>query len=108
MSQFDNVSVIKKANVYFDGKCISHTVMFPDGTKKTVGVIFPSSLTFNTGLPEVMEINAGICKVKLAGEKDIKTYKAGESFNVPGNTSFDIETVELLDYVCHFITDSAK
>ena len=106
MTQFDNVSVVKKANVYFDGKCISHTVVFPDGTKKTVGVIFPSSLTFNTGLPELMEINAGVCKVKLAGAKDWKTYKAGESFSVPGNTSFDIETVELLDYVCHFITES--
>ncbi len=106
MTQFDNVSVIKKANVYFDGKCISHTVIFPDGAKKTVGVIFPSSLTFNTGLPELMEINAGVCKVKLAGGKDWKTYKAGESFSVPGNASFDIETVEMLDYVCHFITES--
>ena len=49
MSQFDNVSVVKKANVYFDGKCVSHTVQFADGTKKTVGVILPSSLLFNTG-----------------------------------------------------------
>jgi len=102
MSQFDNVSVSKQANVYFDGKCVSHTVNFADGTKKTVGVIFPSKLTFNTGAPEIMEINAGICKVKLAGENDWHTYKAGEKFNVPGNTAFDIETVEMLDYVCHF------
>ena len=106
MSQFDNVSVVKKANVYFDGKCISHTVLFPDGTKKTVGVIFPSTLTFNTGLPELMEINAGLCRVRQAGKTDWKTYRAGESFSVPGNTSFDIETVEMLDYVCHFITES--
>ena len=55
MSQFDSVSVVKKANVYFDGKCVSHTVQFADGSKKTVGVILPSSLTFNTGVPEVME-----------------------------------------------------
>jgi len=106
MTQFDNVSVVKKANVYFDGKCISHTVVFPDGTKKTVGVIFPSTLTFNTGLPELLEINAGLCKVRLAGKNDWKTYRAGESFSVPGNTGFDIETVEMLDYVCHFITES--
>lgn len=102
MSQFDNVSVTKLANVYFDGKCVSHTVNFADGTKKTVGVIFPSKLTFNTGAPEVMEINAGVCKVKLAGTNEWNTYKAGEKFNVPGNTSFDIETLEMLDYVCHF------
>ena len=55
MSQFDNVSVVKKANVYFDGKCVSHSVVFPDGTKKTVGVILPSSLVFNTGAAEIME-----------------------------------------------------
>lgn len=102
MSQFDQVSVVKKANVYFDGKCVSHTVLFPDGTRKTVGVIFPSALTFNTGAPETMEIQGGACKVRLAGESDWKTYRAGESFDAPGESSFDIETLELLDYVCHF------
>jgi uncharacterized protein YaiE (UPF0345 family) len=102
MSQFDNVSVVKQANIYFDGKCISHTVLFPDGVRKTIGVIFPSQLTFDTGASEVMEINKGKCRVRLKGEKDWKTYKAGQSFSVPGNTSFDIETVEMLDYVCHF------
>jgi len=102
MSQFDNVSVVTKANVYFDGKCVSHTVLFPDGSRKTVGVIFPSSLTFNTAAPEVMELNAGACRVRLKGEQDWKIYRAGESFSVPGNSSFDIETSELLDYVCHF------
>ena len=102
MNQFDNVSVVKKANIYFDGKCVSHSVVFPDGTKKTVGVIFPSSLKFNTVAPELMEINGGVCKVKLAGEDEWKTYQAGQQFSVPGNSSFDIETVETLDYVCHF------
>ena len=105
MSQFDNVSVKKAANVYFDGKCISHTVLFADGTKKTVGVIFPSKLTFNTAAPEVMELNAGACKIKIDGQSEWKTYRAGEKFSVPGNTSFDIETLEMLDYVCHFIAE---
>jgi uncharacterized protein YaiE (UPF0345 family) len=102
MSQFDNVSVVKQANVYFDGKCVSHTVLFPDGTRKSVGVIFPSSLTFNTGAPEVMELNAGKCRIRLQGESEWKTYGAGESFSVAGNSTFDIETLEMLDYVCHF------
>ena len=102
MSQFDNVSVVKQANVYFDGKCVSHIVLFADGTKKTVGVIFPSQLTFNTGAPEIMEVNAGRCRVRLKGESQWREYAAGERFSVPGNSSFDIETVELLDYVCHF------
>jgi uncharacterized protein YaiE (UPF0345 family) len=102
MSQFDQVSVVKKANVYFDGKCVSHTVLFPDGSRKTLGVIFPSSLLFETGSPEVMEITGGSCRVRLDGEAEWSTYKAGESFSVPGNSRFEIETLEILDYVCHF------
>lgn len=101
-TQFDNVSVVKKANVYFDGKCVSHTVVFPDGSRKSVGVIFPSKLTFNTGAPEIMEINGGVCRVRLKGETEWKEYRAGQRFSVTGNSSFDIETVETLDYVCHF------
>jgi len=101
-TQFDNVSVVKKSNIYFDGKCVSHTVLFADGTKKTIGVIFPSSLTFNTGAPEVMEVTGGKCRVRLNGSDEWKTYEAGQKFDVPGNSAFDIETLETLDYVCHF------
>ncbi len=101
-NQFDNVTVVKKANVFFDGKCVSHTVLLADGTKKSVGVIFPSSLVFNTGAPEIMEINGGKCRVRIKGETEWKTYEAGQSFSVPGDSHFDIETIELLDYVCHF------
>src|SRR5712692_2363259 len=89
----DQVSVVKQANIYFDGKCLSHTVLFGDGTKKTLGVIFPSSLTFNTGAPEIMELNAGKCRIRLQGETEWKAYEGGQSFNVPGNSSFDIETL---------------
>ena len=102
MSQFDNVSVVKKANVYFDGKCVSHSVVMADGVKKTVGVILPASLTFNTGAPEIMEGVGGSCRVRLKGEADWKTYSAGESFNVPGNSSCEIACDEPYHYVCHF------
>ena len=102
MSQYDNVSVVKKANVYFDGKCVSHTVVLADGTKKTVGVILPSSLTFNTGAPEIMEGVGGSCRVKLKGESEWTTYLAGQSFNVPSNSSFEIACDEPYHYVCHF------
>ncbi len=102
MAQFDNVSVKKKANIYFDGKCVSHTVLFPNGTRNTLGVIFPSTLTFNTESPELMEINAGACKVRLDGESDWKEHSAGDRFAVPGNSKFDIEVTETLDYVCHY------
>ena len=102
MDKFDNVSVSKKANVYFEGKCVSHTVHFPDGSRKSVGVIFPSTLTFKTGEPERMEIVAGRCRVKLANEHDASEYAAGQSFAVPAHSSFEIEALEVLDYVCHF------
>lgn len=103
MSEFDLVSVEKKANVYFDGKCVSHTVRLPDGTRKSVGVILPSSLTFKTGVPETMETVAGSCEVKLAGTNEWKTYGAGEAFKVPANSSFEIRVSgEPYHYVCHF------
>ncbi|MDR1976996.1 MAG: pyrimidine/purine nucleoside phosphorylase [Campylobacteraceae bacterium] len=100
---FENVAVLKKGNVYFDGKCVSHTVIFPDGSKKTIGVILPSSLTFNTGAAEIMEGVAGSCRVRLKGESEWKSYKDSESFSVPANSSFDIEVRdEAYHYVCYY------
>ncbi|PWF42434.1 pyrimidine/purine nucleoside phosphorylase [Massilia glaciei] len=102
MSTIQNVTVTKKSNVYFDGKCISHTLLLADGSQKTVGVIFPSSLTFNTGRPETMEIVSGLCRVRLANETEWKAYEDGQQFEVAANSSFEIETVDQVDYVCHF------
>jgi uncharacterized protein YaiE (UPF0345 family) len=101
--KFDGVAVTTRANVYFDGKCVSHGIRFADGTQKSVGVILPAVLTFNTGAPEVMEGVAGSCRVRLQGESEWKTYGAGESFEVPGNSRFDIEVAgEPYHYICHF------
>lgn len=102
MSQFDNVSVVKKANVFFEGKCVSHSVLFADGTRKTVGVILPSTLTFNVGVPEVMEIVAGTCQVKIGDTSEFTTYAAGSQFSVAANSSFVIQCDEAVDYVCSF------
>lgn len=102
--RLEGVIVECTANVYFDGKCLSHTVKLADGTRKSVGVIFPSRLTFNTAAPEIMELNSGRCRIRLAGESEWRTYSGGEQFSVPGNSSFEIETLETLDYVCHFGT----
>lgn len=102
--KIDNVSVGKKANVFFDGKCVSHSVFFPDGSRKTVGVVLPNSkLTFNVGAPELMEISGGTCQVKVAGESAFKTYAEGSSFSVAANGSFDIHTgADAVHYVCSF------
>jgi uncharacterized protein YaiE (UPF0345 family) len=101
--RIDNVSVSTKASVYFGGKCVSHSVHFPDGTRKTVGVIMPGcELTFNVGVPELMEITSGECSVKLAGEKEFKTYGPGSSFRVAENSSFDIHTKDEVNYICTY------
>jgi uncharacterized protein YaiE (UPF0345 family) len=94
--------VSTRANVYFDGKCVSHTVHLPDGSRKSVGVILPSSLTFSTGAPEVMQIVEGQCKVRMAGQNDWVSHAGGSSFEVPGQSSFDIEALEPVHYICHF------
>ncbi|MCG5499893.1 pyrimidine/purine nucleoside phosphorylase [Ectothiorhodospira lacustris] len=101
--QFDNVTLNTQANVYFDGKCVSHGFTLADGTRKSVGVILPARLTFNTGAPEIMECVAGACRVRLPGEDAWRSVAAGESFSVPGDASFDIEVDgEPFHYICHF------
>ena len=102
MSQFENVTVETKGNVYFDGKCVSHSVLFADGTRKTIGVILPSTLTFNVGTPELMEITSGTCRVKIGDEPEFKTYDAGDQFAVAANGRFVIEANEVVNYVCSF------
>jgi uncharacterized protein YaiE (UPF0345 family) len=100
--QFDNVAVATQANVYFDGKCVSHSITLADGTKKSVGVVLPATLTFNTGAPEIMECVAGSCEYKLKGSDAWVKSSAGEKFSVPGNSSFDIRVTEPYHYICHF------
>ncbi len=102
MSQFDNVTVLKQANVYFEGKCVSHTVLFSDGTRKTLGVLMPSTLVFNTAAPEIMEITGGHCKVRLSGESEWTSYGPGQTFSVPADSSFEIEATDVVNYICHF------
>jgi uncharacterized protein YaiE (UPF0345 family) len=101
-THINGVSVTTQASVYFDGKCISHGITFPDGTKKSVGVILPATLTFNTGAPEIMECVAGSCEYKLKGTEAWLKSSPGEKFSIPGNSSFDIRVTETYHYICHF------
>ena len=103
-TQFTGVTVYTKANVYFDGRVISHTVLMPDGAKKTLGLIYAGSYHFGTGAPERMEITAGTCRVTLDGQTAVKAYAAGASFDVPGNSGFTIEVpAGLCEYICTFL-----
>jgi len=103
MSQFDQVSVVKKANVYFDGKVVSRTVLLADGEKKTLGFMQKGDYEFSTADKEVMELLAGSMDVQLKGDTGWKTYKAGDSFTVPANSSFKLRVPELADYCCSYI-----
>lgn len=101
--QFNNVSVTSKANIYFDGKVVSHTIVFNDSTKKTLGLIYPGTFKFNTGAPEKMEIISGTCSVKLENESDWKIYEAGTFFKVAGNSFFEISVKSgITEYICSF------
>jgi uncharacterized protein YaiE (UPF0345 family) len=104
MSQFDNVSVIREANVYFDGKVTSRVVLFADGTRKTLGIMLPGTYEFGTDERELMEILAGKLKVKLPGE-DWQTIIGGEQFYVPANAKFDVEVIEIADYCCSYFSE---
>jgi purine/pyrimidine-nucleoside phosphorylase len=103
--KIDGASVTAQANVYFDGKCVSHTVTLADGTKKSVGVVLPSQLTFNTGAAEIMECVAGGCEYKLAGSDTWQKSGPGQKFSIPANSGFDIRVKEAdgaYHYICHF------
>ena len=103
MSEFNNVTVIKKANVYFDGKVTSRTIVFPDGSKKTLGVMLPGEYEFNTADKETMEIMGGALEVLLPGATGWQKIKGGESFDVPANSKFSLKVSTIVDYCCSFV-----
>lgn len=105
MDQFDNVTIIKKANVFFDGKVTSRTVVLQDGEKKTLGIMMPGEYEFGTGKKELMEIMAGKLKVKLPGETEWITVKGGEAFEVAGYSKYQLVVAELTDYCCSYISE---
>ena len=103
-TEFKNVTAVAKANVYFDGKVVSHTILFADASKKTLGLIYPGKFHFGTDQAERMEIVAGQCAVKLDGQSTTNNYSAGQAFDVPAKSGFDIEVKQgICEYICSFI-----
>jgi len=103
MEQFENVTVVKRANVYFDGKVTSRTVLFPNGEKKTLGIMLPGEYEFGTADKEVMEILAGTLDILLPGCDKWQTISGGQSFEVAANSSFKLKVKEITDYCCAYI-----
>ena len=103
-TEFKNVTAVAKANVYFDGKVVSHSILFPDGSKKTLGLIYSGKFHFGTDKAERMEIVSGACSVKIDGQNAMMDYGAGTAFAVPAKSGFDIEVKSgICEYVCSFI-----
>ncbi len=103
MSEFQNVTVVREANVYFDGKVTSRSVVFEDGTKKTLGFMLAGEYSFDTGVAEVMEVLGGEMDVRLPGSNGWNTFKAGESYEVPANSRFDLVVKAFADYCCSYV-----
>jgi purine/pyrimidine-nucleoside phosphorylase len=103
-TEFRNVTAVAKANVYFEGKVVSHSILFPDGSKKTLGLIYAGKFHFGTDKAERMEIVAGQCVVKMDGQTASKTYGAGQAFEVPAKSGFDIEVkTGICEYICSYL-----
>lgn len=103
MMEFKNVAIIKKANIYFDGKVTSRTVIFPDGSKKTLGIMFPGDYEFGTVEQEIMEILSGTLDVLLPGAAGWLTVKEGAVFEVPAQSKFSLKVRSLTDYCCSYV-----
>lgn len=103
-TEFRGVTALAKANVYFDGKVVSHSLLFPDGSKKTVGLIFPGKFHFGTDKAERMEIVAGQCVIKLDGATATQSFGAGQAFEVAEKSGFDIEVkTGICEYICSYL-----
>ena len=92
-TEFRGVTAIAKANVYFDGKVVSHTIVLGDGSRKTLGLIYPGAFHFGTKAAERMELIAGACRVKLDGTNSWNSYSAGQAFEVPANSGKNVERI---------------
>ena len=103
-AEFPGVTAVAKANVYFDGKVVSHTIIFPDGSRKTLGLIYPGAFHFGNRAAERMEIVAGKCRVRIDGLETWGDYGEGTAFDVPANSGFDIQVADgICEYVCSFL-----
>ena len=103
MSQFESVTVVKQANIYFDGKVTSRTVIFPDGERKTLGIMLPGDYEFGTASKEIMEIMSGELEVKLPGSEDWVCVTGGQSFEVPAESEFQLRVATITDYCCSYV-----
>jgi hypothetical protein len=103
MSNFENVTIVKAANVYFNGAVTSRSMVFPDGSKKSLGVMLPGRYEFGTDEKEIMEILSGELEVLLPDSDVWVSFKGGDVFEVPANARFSLKVDVLTDYCCSYV-----
>lgn len=102
MAKFENATVVKEANIYYDGKVTSHTLEFSDGSIKSLGIMLKGEYTFATNDKEIMEILSGELEVKLPNE-EWKILNTPATFEVVAGESFDLKIKTVTDYCCSYI-----
>lgn len=103
MSEFRNTTIVKAANIYFDGNVTSRSVILANGERKTLGIMLPGEYTFSTAKKEIMQIQSGTVEIRLPGEKQWQRISAGSEFEVAADSSFDIKVLAITDYCCSYI-----
>ena len=106
MEKFDNVTIEKKANIYLEGKIISHTITFNSGEKKTLGIMMPGEYEFDTGDKEIIEVLEGRMMILLPQETEWKLFHKGEVFEIPGNSNYKLAIGEVTEYCCSLIENA--
>ena len=105
MSKIENATIVKAANIYYDGKVTSRSIVLEDGSVQSLGIMLPGEYTFGTAEAEIMEMMSGELEIRLPGETEFKTLNTPETFNVPANSSFDLKIHTVTDYCCSYIQD---
>jgi hypothetical protein len=101
---FENVKALTRANVYFDGNVVSHTIFLPDGSRKTLGIIFPGAYEFDTKAAERIDLTVGSARVLLSGEAEWRVVEAGGSFEVAADSLFRIAVDgDRAEYICSYL-----
>ncbi|TVP55804.1 MAG: pyrimidine/purine nucleoside phosphorylase [Halomonadaceae bacterium] len=88
-------------NQYFDGK-VASIAFAGEQLPATVGVMAPGDYEFGTSQHETMTVISGALTVKLPGAGDWQTFSAGQVFEVPADSKFQLQVAQDTAYLCTY------
>jgi len=98
---FFQESPMFKVNEYFNGTVKSIAFASAEGPA-TVGVMAPGEYEFGTAQREIMHVVSGALTVKLPGSDNWETFNAGDKFNVPADSKFQLQVNVDTAYLCEY------